>query len=450
MPPDSEPIAGSNPLSADPAAVPGPSEQPSRRIDITMEDPAEPAEFDRVLADIAGRLSNAPDGQFDQAVTGCLQALVEFLGFDRSTLMAFSERGSVFRATHSWAVEGVPAAPGDVLLNAKLPWFTRQIRSGHVVSISSSIDLPAVAAQERSYLLRSGLKSVLGIPLLMEGAIVGAMSFSSFHRQRRWSLGLVSRLRLAGEILAMGMRRHQYAQSLEAIAQTMGRVLPEQASPDKKTARHFRDRAMRLLQAEHQERRRMGQVLHEDVMQILSAVGMFVQSGKNDKANSTASDKALALLKDALEKLRRLTLELRPEAVFEMTLADGMRWLADQMRRRYDLNVDVRLAKALEPVDDDLRCFLYDSARKLLENVAHHASCPRATLEIRRGDPNVIQLIVSDEGIGFNPDSLQDLPGAAFGLFSIREQLDLFGGTLEVTSSPGLGTTVAIGVPAGP
>ncbi|MCY2928861.1 MAG: ATP-binding protein [Planctomycetota bacterium] len=207
---------------------------------------------------------------------------------------------------------------------------------------------------------------------------------------------------------------------------------------------------MRLMQAEHQERRRMGQVLHEDVMQILSAVGMFVQSGKNDKANSTASNRALALLKDALEKLRRLTLELRPEAVFEMTLADGMRWLADQVRRRYDLNVDIRLAKALDPVDDDLRCFLYDSARKLLENVAHHASCPRATLEIRRGDPDVIQLIVRDEGVGFNPDSLQDFPGAAFGLFSIREQLDLFGGTLEVNSSPGRGTAVAITVPTGP
>ena len=184
----------------------------------------------------------------------------------------------------------------------------------------------------------------------------------------------------------------------------------------------------------------MGQVLHEDVMQILSAVGMFVQSGKDGMPQSPGSDKALALLKEALQKLRQLTLELRPEAVFEMTLADGIRWLADHMRRRYDLDVDIRIADTMDPVSDDVRNFLYDTARKLLENVAVHASCNRATLEIRRSDPNDIQLTVSDEGVGFNPASLEDLPSAGFGLFSIREQLELLGGMLEVTSSPGRGT----------
>jgi two-component system NarL family sensor kinase len=193
----------------------------------------------------------------------------------------------------------------------------------------------------------------------------------------------------------------------------------------------------------------MGQVLHEDVMQILAAVGMFVESGKSDRPQSPAIAKALALLEDAIEKLRHLTLELRPDAVSEMTLADGIRWLADQVRRRYDLDVDIRVADAVDPVSDEVRSFLYDSARKLLENVAVHASCNRATLEIRRGAPSGIQLIVSDEGVGFDPASLPALPTAAFGLFSIRERAELLGGTLEVISSPGRGTRVAVSVPSG-
>lgn len=447
MQPDTGASAGSIPPANGSAPVPGPSGQPPRRIEVNEEDAEERTKFERVLADIASRLSNATDGQFDEVVTGCLRTLVEFLGFDCSTLMAFSEHGSRFQVTHSWAVEGVPVAPSDVLLNAKIPWFTHQIRSGYIVSVSSSIDLPAAAAKERVYLLQSGLKSILAIPLLMEGTIVGAMSFASCRTQRRWSLGLVSRLRLASEILALGIRRDQYAQGLRVIAQTMAQVSPDHAAPGKKAGEHFRDRAMRLMQAEHQERRRMGQVLHEDVMQILSAVGMFVQSGKNGMPESPASAKALALLKDAMQKLRQLTLELRPEAVFQMTLADGIRWLADQVRRRYDLDVDIRVADTVEPVSDDVRSFLYDSARKLLENVAVHASCNRASLEIRRSDPNYIQLTVSDEGVGFNPASLQDLPSAAFGLFSIREQSELLGGMLEVNSSPGQGTRAVVTIP---
>jgi signal transduction histidine kinase len=447
MQPDTGLSAGdASPARGMPLA-PEPSGQPPRSIGSNDEGSAKCAEFERVLAGIASRLSNVADGQFDEVVTGCLQNLVEFLGFDRSTLMAFSEQGSRFQVTHTWAVEGVSVVPSDVLLNAKIPWFTHQIRSGHIVSASSAIDLPAVAAQERAYLLQSGLKSILAIPLLMEGTIVGALSFASVHSPRRWPLGLVARLRLAGEIMALGIRRHQYAQGLSAIAQTMDQVSLDHNAPAKKAARYFRDRAMRLMQAEHQERRRMGQVLHEDVMQILSAVGMFVQSGQNGTPQSPATSKAIAMLQDAMRKLRQLTLELRPETVFEMTLADGVHWLAGQVRRRYDLDVDIHIADTVGPVSDDIRSFLYDSARKLLENVAVHASCKRATLEIRSSDPNYLQLVVTDEGTGFNPGSLQDLPSTGFGLFSIHEQSELLGGMLEVNSAPGRGTRVVVTVP---
>jgi two-component system NarL family sensor kinase len=206
---------------------------------------------------------------------------------------------------------------------------------------------------------------------------------------------------------------------------------------------------MKLMQAEHQERRRMGQVLHEDVMQIVAAAGLYVQSGTNGMRMSPDNAKALALLKDAMQKLRELTLELRPEAVFAMTLAAGIQWLANQVHRRYDLEVDVRIADSVDPVSDDVRGFLYDSTRKLLENVAFHASCNRAALEIQRCEPARIQLTVSDEGIGFNPACLEDLPSTGYGLFSIREQTGLLGGTLEVTSSPGRGTRVVVTVPSG-
>ena len=70
----------------------------------------------------------------------------------------------------------------------------------------------------------------------------------------------------------------------------------------------------------------MGQVLHEDVMQILAAVGLYVRAGTNGTPQSPDSAKAMALLRDAMQKLRELTLEPRPEAVCEMTLPAGIGW----------------------------------------------------------------------------------------------------------------------------
>jgi signal transduction histidine kinase len=428
-----------------------PSQQGGPRIEVLEDVSVECAKFERSLADMTSRLSNAPDSQFDEILTGCLRTLVETLGFDRGTLMAFSEHGRRFQATHSWAVEGVPLSPTDALIDAELPWYAHQIRSGYIVSISSSMDLPAAAARERAFLLKSGLKSNLSIPLLMEGTIVGAVAFGSFKRERRWPPELISRLRLAGEILALGMRRHQYAQALTALAQTVEQVSVGPAGGSQKRTEQLRQRSIRLLQAEHQERRRMGQVLHEDIMQTLSAAGMFMQSGEgaDEDQRLAANSRAMSLLKESLQKLRQLAVELRPEAVWEMGAEEGFRWLANQMRRRYDLDVELHIDKAVESISKDMRPFLYDSARKLLDNVAVHSGCKRARLDVQPVDPNCIRLTVSDEGVGFNPASSQDLSNGLFGLFSIREQVDLLDGTLEVRSAPGQGTRAAITVPLG-
>ncbi len=425
-----------------------PPGQPVRRIEVKQE---EPAGFERILADVAGRLSNVAEGKFDEVVTGCLRTLVEHLGFDRSSLMAFSDQGNRFTVTHSWAIDGVPAATPDLLLNSKMPWVTHQIRCGHIVSVSSSVDLPSSAVQERAYLLQSGLKSTLAVPLLMEGTIIGAMGFGSFRVQKHFTPVLVTRLRLAGEVMAMGMRRHQYAQGLQDIAQAMAKVSDAGGGPgarlNGKPCGAFRERALRLMQAEHQERRRMGQVLHEDVMQVLSAVTMLVQSGESDALKSPGAVKAVSMLREALGKMRQLTLELRPDAVFQMTLADGIRWMAGQMRRRYDLDVELRIDDSVSRVDGDTRGFLYDSAFKLLENVAVHSSSKRAVVEVHRVGPETVQLAVSDEGVGFNPPVEGEFSAAGYGLASIREQAELLGGSLDVTSTLGRGTKAVVTVP---
>jgi signal transduction histidine kinase len=176
---------------------------------------------------------------------------------------------------------------------------------------------------------------------------------------------------------------------------------------------------------------------------------MFLEAARQGDADARSSAIANTqdLLRQALAKLRQLAIELRPGALSVTGLAEGIRWLADEMRRTHGLHVDVEADDLIEPVNEDVRPFLYDAALKLLENVATHSQCKRARVEIRRVDPGHVQLTVTDDGVGFMPAAEDDIPSGSFGLFSVREQAELLEGRLDVHSAPGGGTRASVTVP---
>jgi signal transduction histidine kinase len=94
-----------------------------------------------------------------------------------------------------------------------------------------------------------------------------------------------------------------------------------------------------------------------------------------------------------------------------------------------------------------MRVLLFQIVRELLFNVVKHADTDRATVTIDEADGGLI-IIVADEGAGFDPAALKPKTEGGFGLFSVRERLRLFGGTLEIESAPGEGTRMIATIPA--
>ena len=88
---------------------------------------------------------------------------------------------------------------------------------------------------------------------------------------------------------------------------------------------------------------------------------------------------------------------------------------------------------------------LFRVAQEALTNVARHAGTRAASVTLRQADGGLL-LAVSDSGVGFDPANPRE--GCSLGLASMRERLHLVGGTLDVESSPGRGTTVVAWVPA--
>jgi CheY-like chemotaxis protein len=156
-----------------------------------------------------------------------------------------------------------------------------------------------------------------------------------------------------------------------------------------------------------------------------------------------------AILKEALEASRSLTVELSPPVLNEGGLIGGLNWLVSRAGEHHGLAVRLCARADAEPADDDVRFLLFECARELVLNVTKHAGVEHAEMTLLRPVPGEIRLMVSDTGRGFDPGGLRRLPAGemSFGLFSIQERLAHLGGRMEVESAPDRGTQVTLIVP---
>ena len=113
---------------------------------------------------------------------------------------------------------------------------------------------------------------------------------------------------------------------------------------------------------------------------------------------------------------------------------------------KHDIIIYFEDDKQEKPVGEQLRGFLYQSIRELIINAIKHGSAHSVEIYLRRIN-DLLEVEVTDDGSGFrvNPPGVPTAEGG-FGLFSIRERLRHFGGTIDITSTPGDGTRVLIKV----
>ena len=209
--------------------------------------------------------------------------------------------------------------------------------------------------------------------------------------------------------------------------------------------------ASELSLTEERERRRLATVLHDQIAQLL-----VVAKGKFEKMQESTLYRSLAkpmeeirrLIEESIRYTRSLVFELSPPILYELGFEPAMEWLAEHMQQQYGLVVEVENDDHPKPLDNEARVLLFRAVRELLFNVLKHAqtSCARVRLQ---GDSDHLRVIVEDNGVGFTPDKLAASSGKmeGFGLFSIRERLNYFGGRMEIESTPGEATRVILIIP---
>ena len=202
--------------------------------------------------------------------------------------------------------------------------------------------------------------------------------------------------------------------------------------------------ARAALSAQEGERLRIARALHDEAGQTLTAVALEIERAASEaQPKDQARLVALAAeLHSTLDEIRRISRELRPEALDDLGLINALIALCTRSSRQGGLEIERDLTIELPPLSPELELVIYRVAQEALTNVLRHAEASHGLVSLRRSGP-MVELAVQDDGRGLP----QDLTGQTVGIEGMRERALLARGTLKLTSNPGAGTTVTLRVP---
>jgi len=221
-----------------------------------------------------------------------------------------------------------------------------------------------------------------------------------------------------------------YESEVSELATTFNEMLERLESERRESTR-------RVLDAQESERLRVSRELHDEVGQTLTAV--LLQLGRIAKHAppelAVELDDAQERARETLEEVRRISRELRPEALDDLGLASALVALSE----RYGLDVTRRLDRDLPALDEETELVIYRVAQEALTNVARHSGCERVELELL-SDNGSLTLRVLDDGRGIDAED-------GGGLRGMRERAVLVGADLSVKRRQTGGTEVRLEVP---
>ena len=229
--------------------------------------------------------------------------------------------------------------------------------------------------------------------------------------------------------------------------ETLEQRVAERTAVAEHRAHQLRVLTAELTQAEQRERRRLAQILHDHLQQLLVAAQLRMsrlQEMMRSQQERDAIRQVGELIRSSIQVSRNLTVALSPPILEEGGLVPALEWLCRWVQEKHGLTVKLDVEPGTSEAAHALRFFFFHATRELLFNVVKHAGVDNAELSLRLVAGR-LRITVEDHGVGFR-DNGADQEGDRFGLFSIRERLELLDGRLEIHTGPH-GTRVTMVAP---
>ena len=291
---------------------------------------------------------------------------------------------------------------------------------GLIIRENRPYRIPKIASHPESYGFPPNhppMESFLGVPVTVKGEVVGRLYLTNKQGAPEFDAddqALVETFALHAGIAIENARLHEQVQRLAVV----------------------------------DERDRISRDLHDSVIQSIYAVTLSLDDvpelvGEAPAEARQRVDDAIDALHGVIRDIRNFIFGLRPLLLDSGSLLDGLRTLADELRRNTAIEIDLR-GELDDEVPVAVVAELLAIAREGLANVARHSGAQHASVRIDlQGDR--LQLEISDDGRGIASGAVP--AGGHHGLANMRARAQALGGSFEIDSAPSTGTRIIVAVP---
>lgn len=215
------------------------------------------------------------------------------------------------------------------------------------------------------------------------------------------------------------------------------------------TSEQLRQLTEHVQNMREEERTTIAREIHDQLGQALTALKMdLAWLGRRIPERDSGTDARVSgmeeILDDTIQRVKRITADLRPGVLDDLGLVAALQWLVDDFGRRAGIACTVHATIDDQRLPEAVRTVLYRVTQESLTNVARHAEADEVKVVAEEHD-NVVKLEIRDNGRGITPE--EGAKPTSFGLMGIRERVRGIGGTVEFFGEPDSGTRVCVMVP---
>jgi signal transduction histidine kinase len=323
---------------------------------------------------------------------------------------------------------------------------------------SANLDLVFTLTLEGSAVLAVGALIGLGLAVFLTWVLVRPLR-KVVHAMRRvqagdlsvevpvWAHDEIGEVQAEFNAMIIALRDSRQAllrqhHDLETLNHEHARLLAEVRSKSERLQQLW----SRAIAAQEAERKRLARELHDETGQALTSISLQLKALQDETDLDVIGDRLNGLrylTNQALEEIRRLSMDLRPAALDDLGLVAAIRWYVQECAERSGIRVDFASGEWLSRLPAEVEIVLYRAVQEGLTNIIRHAQARQVHIALERSD-HTVWLTIADDGKGMdvNPQRVSGL-----GLAGMQERVTLAGGRLTIDSSPSSGTRIVIELP---
>jgi signal transduction histidine kinase len=284
---------------------------------------------------------------------------------------------------------------------------------------------------------KEGLKAFVSVPLMAKEKVLGVMNMAS-RLPRQFTEKDIHLLHATGDLLGLAIEQAKLYEEL------------------RRGRERYRQLARFAVMAQEDERKRLSRELHDETSQALSGLAFNLQAviemvemaDIRDNRIKETLKKAHELSIHVGNEIHRLIVNLRPTLLDSLGLVPALRQHAESTLVPMGINVSFKFDDLERTLPRDVETGLFRVAQGAIGNIQQHSRATTASISLNVSG-NELVLCISDDGVGFDVSQVRGIEtsGRGAGVFSMKERVKLMGGSCNIQSKPGKGTTATARIP---